>query len=229
MRTRSARARKLLGTLPPDGMEDERARENDVATVEESAVQAWFEVMSVLVDAVPGGSRYANGLEGRILVTGTGVARLNGVYNAAREPDLVETGRLMSRMAAEGTAWCLQVRGGPDEAMVREAAGHGLAPGFTLPFMTAPLEPGVPSASGDGIRIRQAASHDAAGLAVALDAGEAEREELLGVVPLLDAVVPYELDGVPVPDPERAIEAICGMAEWAVRGGGRHDEQRDDR
>jgi predicted anti-sigma-YlaC factor YlaD len=34
-----------------------------------------------------------------------------------------------------------------------------------------------------------------------------EREELLGVLPLLDTVMPYELDGVPTPDPARAIEA----------------------
>ncbi len=33
-----------------------------------------------------------------------------------------------------------------------------------------------------------------------------EREKLLALLPLLDTVMPYELDGVPTPDPQRAIE-----------------------
>ncbi|MGW5848707.1 hypothetical protein ACWFQ8_12285 [Streptomyces sp. NPDC055254] len=39
----------------------------------------------------------------------------------------------------------------------------------------------------------------------------AERDELLALLPLLDAVRPYELDGVPVPDPERAVRAARAM------------------
>ncbi|MFD8881194.1 zf-HC2 domain-containing protein [Streptomyces erythrochromogenes] len=35
----------------------------------------------------------------------------------------------------------------------------------------------------------------------------AERDELLALLPLLDAVRPYELEGVPAPDPERAVRA----------------------
>ncbi|MFI9586873.1 hypothetical protein ACIHCQ_34755 [Streptomyces sp. NPDC052236] len=31
-------------------------------------------------------------------------------------------------------------------------------------------------------------------------------DELLGLLPLLDTVMPYELDGVPTPDPQRAID-----------------------
>ncbi|MFF3248706.1 zf-HC2 domain-containing protein [Streptomyces sp. NPDC002870] len=37
-----------------------------------------------------------------------------------------------------------------------------------------------------------------------------EREELLGLLPLLDTVMPYELDGVPTPDPARAVELARG-------------------
>jgi anti-sigma factor RsiW len=35
---------------------------------------------------------------------------------------------------------------------------------------------------------------------------DSEWEELLGLLPLLDTVMPYELDGVPTPDPARAVE-----------------------
>lgn len=37
-----------------------------------------------------------------------------------------------------------------------------------------------------------------------------EREELRGLLPLLDTVMPYELNGVPTPDPARAIELARG-------------------
>ncbi|MFJ7590930.1 zf-HC2 domain-containing protein [Streptomyces sp. NPDC097617] len=40
----------------------------------------------------------------------------------------------------------------------------------------------------------------------------AERDELLVLLPLLDGVRLYELDGVPDPDPERAVRAAREMA-----------------
>ncbi|MFK0252806.1 hypothetical protein [Streptomyces sp. NPDC090445] len=34
-----------------------------------------------------------------------------------------------------------------------------------------------------------------------------EQEELRGLLSLLTSVMPYEVDGVPTPDPERAVRA----------------------
>lgn len=117
---------------------------------------AWLRTRAMLAQAAPGGT-VEWGRSGALMsLTTSPIAALNGVLDAADEPDPREIAALAASAAQRATVpWTIQVRATPSTEIRRIAASHGLVEESTYALMVLNLdERTAATPPSDGVRIR---------------------------------------------------------------------------
>jgi N-acetylglutamate synthase len=144
----------------------------------DDATQALVETWQRLVTALPDGwfHRESGAIAG---VTGVPVPTLNGVWPDNGIPDAGVVAALLSRMAATGFPYCLQLRPGSDVALTELAAARGMRVDHPIPLMVLDDAAVLHAAQEvDGLDVRELASEEARAHAVTAAAGFEVPEEI---------------------------------------------------
>jgi GNAT superfamily N-acetyltransferase len=108
--------------------------------VEDGAViaDALLAATRALADVHPDGWRLdgANGTS--ILVSGTRMSSLNGVFSRSLRPDAAEIARLAGLVACAGLPWSIVVRGEPGPDVLEVAAWYGRTGRHEMPMLACP-------------------------------------------------------------------------------------------
>ena len=144
----------------------------------DDATRALVETWQRLMTALPDGwfHRETGAVAG---VTRVPVPTLNGVWPDVGVPEEGVVAALLSRVAATGLPYCLQLRPGSDVALGELATGRGMKLGDPIPLMV--LDDGAVLHSAqevDGLAVRELASGEAHAHAVAAAAGFEVPEEI---------------------------------------------------
>jgi N-acetylglutamate synthase len=164
---------------------------------------AFYSAITLLAQAHPAGWSVlgANGTE--LLISGSQMSSLNGVFARDLAPDAAEIARLAPFAAAAGLPWSIAVRGEPTPEILEIARRHGRTARHDTPMLVCPAE-STRLRGGDTSRVRQITSADREVFAATLAAGfnaPASVIRSLMVDELIDppfAAYLVELGGIPV-------------------------------
>jgi GNAT superfamily N-acetyltransferase len=155
-----------------------------------------------LADVHPDGRRETGANGTLLLISGSQLSSLNGVFVIGDAPDIAEIDRLAVEAATIGLPWSIAVRGEPGAAVREVAARHGRTGRHETPVMVCPDRPA--KTTGDGT-VRAIRSDEGRVFCETMAAGfEAPAEIILSLMTdeLIDApwAASYlvEAGGVPV-------------------------------
>ena len=137
----------------------------------DDAARALVETWQRLMTAIPDGwiQRESGAVAG---VTGVPAPMLNGVWPDDGVPEEGVVAALLSRVAATGLPYCLQLRPGSDAALAELAAARGMELGHPIPLMVLDDAAVLDAAQQvDSLDIRELASDEARAHAVTAAAG----------------------------------------------------------
>jgi ribosomal protein S18 acetylase RimI-like enzyme len=140
------------------------------------AAHAFGTAMRTLVGLVPGATGRIGSHGTLLALTHARIPALNVVMSIAEKPDGEEIAELAAAAGKEagelGFPWSIRLRGRPDEAVVRTAAGHGLAGESEQPFMVMPLTDALAARAQPGaVRVRALPGSEYGEFAEVLGAG----------------------------------------------------------